>query len=107
MVEFIVKYLPWLLSASSIYTMILVGNLNKKSWLLGLWNQVLWLTWIVLSESWGFLPMNLAIWVVYTRNHFRWKRIPEVSANTIVARAATDIPAGSFVTRTNTEDNNG
>ncbi len=68
----IVFWLPWLLSAITIYTMFLAGNKDGKTWLIGLANQLLWLIWIVLSGSWGLLPMNIALWVVYARNHFKW-----------------------------------
>lgn len=70
--ETIVKYLPWLLSAITIYSMLLAGNKKKSAWLVGLLNQLLWLIWIVLSESWGLLPMNIALWIVYARNYLKW-----------------------------------
>lgn len=68
----IVTYLPYGLSALTIYSMLLAGNKRRGAWLLGLLNQLLWLIWIVLSESWGLLPMNLALWVVYARNYLKW-----------------------------------
>jgi hypothetical protein len=67
-------YLPWLLSAITIYQIILTGNLHKKSWVIGLVNQALWLVWIVGTKTWGLLPMNLCLWAVYGRNHFKWNR---------------------------------
>ena len=72
----IVAYLPWLLSAITIYTMFLAGNVNKGTWLVGLVNQALWLIWIFAAEAWGLLPMNFALWVVYARNHFKWNGVP-------------------------------
>lgn len=70
----IIDYLPWLMSAITIYTMILAGNKRPGAWLVGLSNQLLWLVWIVLSSAWGLLPMNIALWVVYGRNHLRWRK---------------------------------
>ena len=67
-------YLPWLLSAITIYMTVLAGNKNRLAWAIGLANQALWLVWIVASASWGLLPMNLALWVVYGRNHLKWNR---------------------------------
>ena len=67
------QHLPWLLSAITIYTMFLAGNINKNAWLMGLVNQALWLVWIIAAEAWGLIPMNVALWVVYTRNHLKWK----------------------------------
>jgi hypothetical protein len=70
----LVSYLPWLLSAISIWQTVLAGNLNRNAWLIGLFNQVLWLIWIILSKNWGLLPMNIAMWIVYIRNHRKWRK---------------------------------
>lgn len=67
-------YLPYLLSAITIYMTVLAGNKNRHAWAIGLANQALWLVWIVASASWGLLPMNLALWIVYGRNHLKWNR---------------------------------
>lgn len=68
------EYLPWLLSAVTIYMTVLAGNRHPKAWALGLMNQALWLLWIVASSAWGLLPMNLVLWIVYARNHLKWSR---------------------------------
>lgn len=52
--------------------MLLAGNKRKGAWAVGLLNQALWLVWIVLTQSWGLIPMNLALWVVYGRNYVKW-----------------------------------
>ena len=70
----IIQYLPWLLSAITLYMMFLAGNKSKYAWLIGLINQALWLIWIVASSAWGLLPMNIGLWVVYTRNHLKWNK---------------------------------
>lgn len=72
MTTFLVFWLPWLLSLITIYTMFLAGSQNKSTWLLALFGQFIWLLWILLSHSWGLLPMNIALWVIYARNHFKW-----------------------------------
>ena len=61
------------MSAITIYSMLLAGNKRRGAWLVGLFNQCLWLIWIVLSSAWGLLPMNLALWVVYSRNYLKWR----------------------------------
>jgi len=70
--ELIRLYLPWLLSAITIYSMWLAGERSKNTWLIGLANQALWLLWIVATRAWGLLPMNIALWIVYGRNHLKW-----------------------------------
>lgn len=68
------EYLPWLLSAITIYMTVLAGNKTRWAWLVGLANQALWLTWIVASSAWGLLPMTAALCFVYARNHLMWSR---------------------------------
>ena len=72
--EFTKNYLPYVLSAITIYMNVLAGNKTKFAWAIGLVNQFLWLIWIVVSNSWGLLPMNLALWIVYSRNHIAWNK---------------------------------
>jgi len=71
--DIVVLYLPWLLSAITIWMTVLAGNLHRSAWAVGLVNQALWLGWIIASSSYGLLPMNAALWVVYGRNHFKWR----------------------------------
>lgn len=70
----LLRDLPWLMSAVTVLTLVLAGNKHKNTWVLGLFNQALWLFWIIASGSWGFLPMNIALWVVYARNHIKWRK---------------------------------
>ena len=67
-------YLPWLMSAATIYMNLLAGNKHPKAWAIGLANQAVWLVWIVATSAWGLLPMNAALWVVYARNHLQWTK---------------------------------
>lgn len=69
----VIEYMPWLLSAVTIWMTVLAGNKHRSAWLVGLLNQALWLVWIAASQTWGLLPMNLALWVVYGRNHLKWR----------------------------------
>lgn len=78
MTEAIRNYLPWALSAITIYMTLLAGNKNPKAWAVGLFAQALWLLWIITMQSWGLIPMNIALWVVYARNHLKWNKHPEV-----------------------------
>lgn len=74
--ETVVAYLPWFLSAVTIYMTVLAGNKSRHAWAVGLFNQAAWLVWIIMSETWGLLPMNFALWAVYGRNHIKWNRTP-------------------------------
>ena len=68
----IITYLPWLLSAVTIWMTVLAGNKHPSAWAVGLVNQALWLGWIVASSAWGLLPMNIALSVVYGLNYLKW-----------------------------------
>ena len=76
MSETIRLYLPWLMSAVTIWMTLLAGNKHKSAWLVGIGNQALWLTWIVTVGAWGLIPMNIALWIVYARNHLKWSAKP-------------------------------
>ncbi len=74
--ENVITYLPWLLSVITIWMTVLAGNKHPTAWAVGLANQALWLGWIVASSAWGLLPMNVALWIVYGRNHLKWNAAP-------------------------------
>lgn len=76
MTEIIRLYLPWIMSAVTIWMTLLAGNKHKSAWLVGIGNQALWLTWIVTVGAWGLIPMNIALWIVYARNHLKWSAKP-------------------------------
>lgn len=73
MKEAIRDYLPWLLSVITIWMTLLAGNKHRSAWQVGLGNQVLWSIWIVVTETWGLIPLNVVLWGVYYRNHILWK----------------------------------
>jgi len=70
----IIFYLPFVLSAVTIWMTLLAGNKHRHAWAVGLGNQALWLVWIITSSAWGLLPMNAALWAVYARNHLKWTK---------------------------------
>ena len=73
-------YLPYLMSAITVYQLTLAGHKKASTWLWGLGNQTLWLTWIISTEAWGLLPMTAALLIVYTKNYRLWTRpaVPSV-----------------------------
>ena len=75
MLALILTFLPWLMSAVTIYMTVLAGNKAPHAWAVGLGNQALWLFWIIATGTWGFLPMNIALWIVYARNQWKWSRM--------------------------------
>ncbi len=76
MTEAIRDYLPWLLSALSLLMSVLTGNLWRWAWLFGIGFQFLWLLWIACAQAYGFLPLCLALFWIYWRNHLKWRVRP-------------------------------
>lgn len=74
MIALIMGALPWVISLSTIYQVILTGNLNRWCWLHGIANQGLWMLFIIVNEQWGLLPLNLTMWIICVRNHILWDR---------------------------------
>ena len=70
----IATWLPWALSALTVWMTLLAGKKHPKAWAVGLIGQALWLVWILTVHAWGLLPMNAALWVVYGRNHLAWNK---------------------------------
>ena len=71
--HFLAEYLPWVLSILGVYLAIQTGNLKRWAWAFGLCIQLLWLIWILCSENYGFLIQNATLWIIYYRNHMKWK----------------------------------
>lgn len=87
----IATYLPWLLSAITIYMTYLAGNKNKWAWLIGLVSQELWLVWIWSVAAWGLVPMNLALQIIYFRNFRKWRKKESKGIKEIVDQLTENI----------------
>ncbi len=72
--ELIKVFLPCVLSVITLWQTLLAGNKSRHAWAVGLVNQALWLVWIIAAQAWGLLPMNMGLWVVFWRNHWKWNR---------------------------------
>lgn len=63
----------WLLTAMGILGLWLAGSNNKKGWMIGLFAQILWISYALVSKQYGFLASAFAYGTVYFRNFKRWK----------------------------------
>lgn len=77
---------PWATSAGTLLGMWLIGQKRSIGWVVGLANQVLWVTFSVMFEAWGLLPLTLALIVIYVKNLAQWRR------DDAMARAASLTP---------------
>lgn len=71
--ELVRDWLPWLMSAVTLYMTFLQGRKTWVAWAVGLGNQVLWLWYALSTQTWGFLPLNLGLWYLYVRNLQLWR----------------------------------
>lgn len=65
--------LPWATSFGTLAGMWLVGQKRSLGWVVGLCNQVLWVTFAVMYQAWGLLPLTCALIFIYTRALLRWR----------------------------------
>lgn len=73
MMHLITIWIPYVLSVFTLWMMYLAGNKSPLAWKVGLGNQVLWVTWICVSHTWGLAPLTAALIVMYIRNLWKWK----------------------------------
>ncbi len=76
--------LPWATSAGTLLGMWLVGQKRSIGWAIGLANQVLWVTFAVVFQAWGLLPLTLALIVIYTRALLRWRADERIADAVVV-----------------------
>jgi hypothetical protein len=64
----------WLLSGVGVTGLWLAGSRKKSGWLLNMLAQVLWITYAITTEQWGFVLGASAYFTVYARNYLKWYR---------------------------------
>jgi hypothetical protein len=72
MKHIIVNYLPLLISCLTIFMMWQAGNRKRLGWLFGTGCQALWLVFILTTQTWGLIPLNVAMWFITIRNYRKW-----------------------------------
>lgn len=70
-----VMLMPYVLSSIAIYVTRLQGQLNRMAWIIGLVSQFGWLSWSLVSGTYGFLPLNLVLFYQYWDNFRKWSAI--------------------------------
>jgi nicotinamide riboside transporter PnuC len=70
----VTAWIPWATSAGTLLAMWLAGNGDKRAWIVGLLNQGLWFALIFTTDTYGLLPLAIALVVIYARNLIKWKR---------------------------------
>lgn len=65
--------LPWGTTVMGASVMYLAGRARTRrwAWVIGLLNQVFWISYAVLAHAYGFIGGSLIYASIYTRNLFR------------------------------------
>lgn len=70
------EYWSYVLAPFGLIGLWMSGSRNRWGWALSIGTQVLWLTYAVQTEQWGFIPGSLAYGLIYARNFIRWSDKP-------------------------------
>lgn len=97
----IIAYLPWLLSALTVWSMYMAGDRSRTAWVIGIVNQALWLLWIVVTGTWGLLLATIVLTAVFVRNLINWSKVTPVYKNppTVVVLLVPVIGRGLLVVK--------
>ncbi len=68
------QLVPWVTSAFTLWAMWLLATKRWEGWVVGLLNQICWVSTAVLYKTWGLLPLTAALIVVYTKGLIAWRR---------------------------------
>ncbi len=73
------KSMSWVLSATSLIMLWLMGNRSKWGPRLGILNQVLWIYYVVyIVHDWGLIVGVIAYTIVHIRNLANWEKNPAI-----------------------------
>jgi len=67
-------YWSYILTAVGVFGLWLAGRKSKFGWAVGLGAQVLWLSYAITTEQWGFIVSAVAYGWVYSKNFLAWRR---------------------------------
>lgn len=64
----------WLLASVGILGIYLAGRRKASGWLVGIFAQLLWISYAIVTRQWGFLFTAFAYGAVYIKNWQAWRR---------------------------------
>ena len=64
----------WLLTAVGVFGLYMAGRKVWWAWLIGLGAQVLWLSYAVSTQQYGFIVSAVAYGWVYGKNALTWRK---------------------------------
>jgi len=64
----------FILAAIGILGIYLAGKNNKYGWALGIFAQLLWFIFAIVTKQYGFIASAVAYGYVYTLNFYKWHK---------------------------------
>jgi hypothetical protein len=64
----------WILTAIGVFGLYLAGKKNRYGWAVGISAQLLWLTYAITTEQYGFIVSSFAYGWVYCKNFLAWRK---------------------------------
>lgn len=65
-------YWSYILPPIGIIGIILQGRKNRWGWIVGIFAQVIWVTYAAATRQWGFLPQSIIYGLIYAWNFIDW-----------------------------------
>ena len=71
----ILNHLDWVLGFTTLIGVELMIRQKWYAWVFSICNQFVWLTYIIVEQQYGLLPLNIALFFQNTRGLLKWSRL--------------------------------
>jgi flagellar biosynthesis protein FliR len=75
------QWWSWTLTIIGVSGLYLVGKRSLWGWIIGIFAQLLWLVYAIVTEQWGFIASALAYGSINLINFNRWRSEKKELAN--------------------------
>jgi hypothetical protein len=69
----VMEYWSWVLAAIGVSGIYFVGRKTIWGWLVLLFNEIIWITYAVATQQYGFIVSAIAYAAVYIKSYLHWK----------------------------------
>lgn len=67
------EYWSWILATIGVAGIYFVGKKTIWGWFVLLFNEIIWVTYAIITEQYGFIVSAIAYAAVYIRSYLHWK----------------------------------
>jgi hypothetical protein len=67
------EYWSWILAAIGVAGIYFVGKKTLWGWFVLLFNEIIWVTYAIITEQYGFIVSAIAYAAVYIKSYLHWK----------------------------------